>query len=174
MPCSAVQFFDLYRHPAGPPVHHFDLYRLDGSAGGEVFYRLDLPSSFNRAVSLVEWAERLPDALLPPDRLEVSLEVLDVGHGASGSSSNSSSSSTLADEPPAVLQLRVPPCCGTGGDLSPESGSGGGSSSGVQGTEVMDTGDDSDPYTDTRPRLVTLRAWGDDWAVRLQALTLEM
>lgn len=40
----------------GPEIHHFDLYRLSGTAGTG---RLSLSSSFSEAVSLIEWADRL-------------------------------------------------------------------------------------------------------------------
>jgi len=62
---------------AGPPVHHFDLYRLGGPAD---LARLALGASFAGAVALVEWAERLgPGA--PPARLDVHFAMLpDVRH----------------------------------------------------------------------------------------------
>lgn len=41
--------------PLGPPIHHYDLYRLKESE----LSRLDLEDSFGSAVSLIEWSERL-------------------------------------------------------------------------------------------------------------------
>ena len=41
---------------AGPPIHHYDLYRLTG--GGDMG-RLSLDSALSNAVCLIEWAERL-------------------------------------------------------------------------------------------------------------------
>jgi tRNA threonylcarbamoyladenosine biosynthesis protein TsaE len=64
-------------HPAprdaGPPIHHFDLYRLEpGSDMG----RLDMGASFSNAVSLVEWPERLAASHVPRQRLEVTIEIV--------------------------------------------------------------------------------------------------
>ena len=56
---------------AGPPIYHFDLYRLTQP---HELLRLDLPASFAGAVSLVEWAQRLAE--LPPQHLHVRIEVL--------------------------------------------------------------------------------------------------
>eukprot|EP00775_Hariotina_reticulata_P009522 gene9522-biopygen11411 len=57
----------------GPPIHHFDLYRLDRQSD---MSRLDLAQSFNGAVSLVEWAERLSEQQLPQQRLEVHIDIM--------------------------------------------------------------------------------------------------
>ncbi len=49
-----------------PPVAHFDLYRQEnGSADESLLDFLD----GERHLVLVEWAERLPDYALPPERL---------------------------------------------------------------------------------------------------------
>lgn len=53
-------------HP-GPPVHHFDLYRLGGAAD---LGRLQLGETLGATLSLVEWAERL-GAAAPPERLDL-------------------------------------------------------------------------------------------------------
>ncbi len=52
-------------------VWHFDLYRLERSADA---VELGIDEAFATAISLVEWPERL-DTLLPPDRLEVRLDI---------------------------------------------------------------------------------------------------
>ena len=65
---SSFQFCSI----AGPPIHHFDLYRLDSSSG---ISRLDLPYSFSHAVSLIEWAGKLHQ--LPSELLEVHITLLD-------------------------------------------------------------------------------------------------
>jgi tRNA A37 threonylcarbamoyladenosine biosynthesis protein TsaE len=57
----------------GPPIHHFDLYRLTKPAQ---LLRLDLAASFRTAVSLLEWAERLQEQT-PPERLEIHLGILE-------------------------------------------------------------------------------------------------
>ena len=51
----------------GPPVHHFDLYRLSGAAD---LGRLQLGETLGAALSLIEWAERL-GAAAPPERLDL-------------------------------------------------------------------------------------------------------
>lgn len=97
--------------PAGPPIHHFDLYRL---TAGYDLARLDLPASFSRAVCLVEWAERLQDlgggAHLPADHLAVRIAVVEAAEQArlqqklqqqqqqAGSSSGRSCMSGLGEE----------------------------------------------------------------------------
>ena len=58
-----------------PPLHHYDLYRLQPTASAMA--RLNLGASLSSAVSLVEWAERLAEAqLLPQQRLDVLLMVM--------------------------------------------------------------------------------------------------
>lgn len=50
-------------------IWHVDLYRLEDEAGLE---ELGLEDAFETAASLIEWPDRL-GALLPPERLEISL-----------------------------------------------------------------------------------------------------
>lgn len=58
-----------------PPLHHYDLYRLQPTASAMA--RLNLGATLGGAVTLVEWAERLAEAgLLPEERLDVLLMVL--------------------------------------------------------------------------------------------------
>ena len=52
-----------------------DLYRLPGETEQE-FSPLDFPHVFQNCVSLVEWPERLPETLVPKDRLDVSIEMV--------------------------------------------------------------------------------------------------
>ena len=52
-----------------------DLYRLKGETEQE-FSPLDLPHVFQNCVSLVEWPERLPEKLVPKERLDVSIEMI--------------------------------------------------------------------------------------------------
>lgn len=52
------------------PIYHFDTYRLKD---GDEFLNLGPDEYFDSAgLSFVEWADRVTD-LLPPDRLEVSI-----------------------------------------------------------------------------------------------------
>lgn len=54
------------------PIYHFDTYRL---ANSDQFASLGVEEYFfGDGVSLVEWADRVPDCL-PPDRLTISIEV---------------------------------------------------------------------------------------------------
>eukprot|EP00850_Spirogloea_muscicola_P023565 SM000368S13748 [mRNA] locus=s368:18191:19864:+ [translate_table: standard] len=73
VPSPTFLLQNVYDTHAGPPVHHFDLYRLQPSAS---FDRLGLPASFMEAVSLIEWPERL-GSLLPCDRLDIEIEALE-------------------------------------------------------------------------------------------------
>lgn len=68
---NLVQVYDL----PGAPVWHFDLYRLARPADA---YELGIEDAFAEAISLIEWPERL-GALLPADRLDVCLAMLDGG-----------------------------------------------------------------------------------------------
>ena len=64
---TLVQIYDLGK----VAVWHFDLYRLERGADA---VELGIDEAFATAISLVEWPERL-GTLLPPDRLEVRLEI---------------------------------------------------------------------------------------------------
>jgi len=69
---TSPTFVLMIRHEARLPLCHFDAYRLGGSealleiGAEEVLY--------GEGVCVVEWAERGADAL-PPDRLEIGMEV---------------------------------------------------------------------------------------------------
>jgi tRNA threonylcarbamoyladenosine biosynthesis protein TsaE len=63
---TLVQVYDV----APAPVWHFDLYRT--SAPDEAL-ELGIEEAFARAISLIEWPERLGD-LLPAERLDVALD----------------------------------------------------------------------------------------------------
>eukprot|EP00879_Flechtneria_rotunda_P027605 GHRR01029577.1.p1 GENE.GHRR01029577.1~~GHRR01029577.1.p1 ORF type:complete len:349 (+),score=135.47 GHRR01029577.1:278-1324(+) len=74
VPSPTYLLQQMYEEQDGPPIHHFDLYRLTTP---EDMDRLNLAASWNSAVSLVEWADRLPQQLLPVQRLEINIEILD-------------------------------------------------------------------------------------------------
>eukprot|EP00884_Botryococcus_braunii_P004690 jgi/Botrbrau1/14221/Bobra.0254s0010.1 len=65
---------NIYDETDGPPIHHFDLYRLSGGVGLE---RLDLSLSLATAVSLFEWPDRL-SAATPASRLDLHFSLLPV------------------------------------------------------------------------------------------------
>jgi tRNA threonylcarbamoyladenosine biosynthesis protein TsaE len=63
---SSPSFTLCNMYATEPPVAHFDLYRQkNGSADESLLDFLD----GERHLVLVEWAERLPEYALPPDRL---------------------------------------------------------------------------------------------------------
>lgn len=71
-------FVMVHRYEGRLTVNHVDLYRV---APGESIADLALPDHFGGdGVTLVEWAEHLPEAGRPRPRLEVHLEHL--GHDA--------------------------------------------------------------------------------------------
>ena len=69
--------FTLMQTYQGPdfPLAHFDLYRLKHP--GEAF-EIGLDEALDVGAIVVEWSERLEGAL-PPDRLDVRLEIADEG-----------------------------------------------------------------------------------------------
>ena len=56
-----------------PPIHHYDLYRLE--TGSDMDF-LNLKDSFTSAVALVEWAERLDSKYIPSERLELDFKIV--------------------------------------------------------------------------------------------------
>lgn len=71
---TSPTFTLIHEYPGRPPLYHFDLYRLRGSAELE---DLDCDDYFfGRGVTVVEWAEKA-GPLLPRRRWEVRLEILD-------------------------------------------------------------------------------------------------
>lgn len=65
--------FTLVREYEGRvPLHHLDVYRLDRE---QEAIDLGLDELFDGAVTVIEWGEGV-QSLLPPDRLEVTLELL--------------------------------------------------------------------------------------------------
>lgn len=58
---------------AGPPIHHFDLYRLNGALD---LQRIGWAQSLQAAVCLVEWPDVLGDHL-PSERLDIRIDVAD-------------------------------------------------------------------------------------------------
>ncbi len=75
VPSPTFTLVEVYEMTPGPPVWHFDLYRLKDP---EEVLELGIEDAFAEAISLIEWPERL-GRLLPPDRLDV-----DLADGATG------------------------------------------------------------------------------------------
>ena len=68
-------FIMVNRHDGRYPLHHVDLYRLKE---GESFEDLGLEELFgSEGVTVVEWAERLPDAARPRERVDIHISHLD-------------------------------------------------------------------------------------------------
>lgn len=137
-------------HPAGPPIHHFDLYRLTQQYD---LARLDLPASFSRAVCLVEWPERLAgSAAQPLQPLHVYISILAAAEQerlqAARHSGGSSRSGREAQQSEAA-----------DGDEA------GGGSSGSSGSD-----DDDETGGDARWRRIQLVPAGPRWQRRLQLL----
>jgi tRNA threonylcarbamoyl adenosine modification protein YjeE len=167
VPSPTFLLQQVYDDHEGPPIHHFDLYRLDASAPGATA-RLDLPTSFTRAVSLIEWPERLA--------------------GGGGDGSGGSGSEGAGAYPAAWLELSIEPlgddeqrraaAAAAGAAETRAASSSNGSSSGGSSSfdddgdgDGADTDDDDDdPYADRRWRRVSLRARGAAWQERLAAL----
>ena len=57
-------------YPTTPPVMHCDLYRSPGSLPDEIAEGLDRPE----IISVLEWSEYLPEAEMPQDYLDISLQ----------------------------------------------------------------------------------------------------
>ncbi|MBM3306802.1 MAG: tRNA (adenosine(37)-N6)-threonylcarbamoyltransferase complex ATPase subunit type 1 TsaE [Candidatus Eisenbacteria bacterium] len=71
---SSPSFVIVNEYAGRVPVIHVDLYRLsDAGPLHELGYR---ELFYGEGVALVEWADRVPE-LLPKDRLDVSLELVD-------------------------------------------------------------------------------------------------
>jgi tRNA threonylcarbamoyladenosine biosynthesis protein TsaE len=83
----------------GVTVHHMDLWRLPE---GKVAQLVDLPSVFSECVSLIEWPDRLGDAM-PAEHLSVSLSIDDGALEPAGGDDDGAAEDT--DEQPRVATL---------------------------------------------------------------------
>ncbi|GBG79301.1 hypothetical protein CBR_g29451 [Chara braunii] len=73
VPSPTFLLQQIYEDHAGPPVHHFDLYRLSSASN---FDRLGLKLSFANAVTLIEWPERM-GSRIPEERLDLRIGLLE-------------------------------------------------------------------------------------------------
>jgi len=62
---TLVQFYE----GAGPPMAHFDLYRLSDP---DEAYEIGLDEALEDGAAIIEWPERL-EGRLPPDRLDIEI-----------------------------------------------------------------------------------------------------
>ena len=70
---TLVQFYESHAPDKGPPVAHFDLYRL--TRPDEAF-EIGLDEALDEGCALIEWPERLgddPGHMLGPDRLRITI-----------------------------------------------------------------------------------------------------
>ncbi len=70
VPSPTFTLVQVYERP-GPPVWHFDCYRL---AAPEEAVELGLDQALGEGVALVEWPERL-GSFLPDRRLDIAIEI---------------------------------------------------------------------------------------------------
>lgn len=92
VPSPTFLLQNTYDEHDGPPIHHFDFYRLQSDRD---FGRLNLDASFSGAVCLVEWAERLQAVgRLPDEHLAVHIEVVLKGNGGTAGEAASRSDIT--------------------------------------------------------------------------------
>ena len=149
------QVYDARDPTLGPPVHHFDLYRLETAAE---MAKLGLEDSFARAASVVEWAERLEGTPMEPtSRLDVFVAVAAAEEEDGKSASSSSAERGFANGPTTVLALTGDP-----DEEDPE-----------ELDELDDELDDPDAdpaFLDRRGRTFTLEPRGEAWARRVEKI----
>lgn len=71
---TLVQFYDSHAPERGPPIAHFDLYRLNRP---EEAFEIGLDEALDVGAALIEWPERLgdnPARTLGPDILTITLQ----------------------------------------------------------------------------------------------------
>ena len=69
---TSPTFVLVHEYEGTVPVYHLDAYRLRGSADAEALGTEEM--FFGDGVAIVEWAERIPDAL-PDERLNMTLAI---------------------------------------------------------------------------------------------------
>lgn len=150
--------------------------------------RLDVASSFKTAVNLVEWSERLPEQLLPEQRLEVHIDILPEQQLQRSSGSADAVQQQHSSDLRGLLQQQ--------GDAT-DSHVQGDMVLGTPGidnlqwpidesntTQSWDTGEEELSgteaeyeealYTDERARRVVLKAVGQAWVARLKQLAAQL
>lgn len=70
---TSPTFVLVHQYQGRLPVYHIDAYRLRGPADAEAIGTDEM--FFGDGVTIVEWAERI-EAALPPERLEITLEIV--------------------------------------------------------------------------------------------------
>jgi tRNA threonylcarbamoyladenosine biosynthesis protein TsaE len=77
VPSPTFTLVQTYQGGGGLALAHFDLYRLKSAAEA---YELGLDEALDVGAAVIEWPERLDDAL-PGDRLDVEIAIPDDGEG---------------------------------------------------------------------------------------------
>ncbi|KAG2433866.1 hypothetical protein HXX76_008220 [Chlamydomonas incerta] len=171
VPSPTFLLQNTYDEHQGPPIHHFDFYRL---ASVQDFNRLDLEGSLTRAVCLMEWPERLP--VLPGEYLAVNIEVVDELPELPPSASSGDS----GDFPGALvlpaLGIRRSRKAPRGRAFAVSDSYDSDSESSFVATDSaysasdVDTEQEPDEFTDRRPRIVTLTPFGSYWEGRARRI----
>ncbi|GLC34765.1 hypothetical protein PLESTM_000237700 [Pleodorina starrii] len=169
VPSPTFLLQNTYDEHQGPPIHHFDFYRLTSV---QDFNRLDIAGSLTRAVCLMEWPERLPS--LPTQCLAVQIEVVDDPPAAlqalSAASAHGTSHATSGSSPFRTHRLRPARGKAFAVDGSYDSDSECTCTAAVCAPEDVDTELDADDFTDRRQRVVTLTPYGSYWEGRARRI----
>ncbi|GLI61475.1 hypothetical protein VaNZ11_003872 [Volvox africanus] len=166
VPSPTFLLQNTYDEHQGPPIHHFDFYRLSSL---QDFNRLDLEGSLAHAVCLMEWPERLPS--LPPHCLAVQIEILDESPAALQALGLPLASPAAANGSAMPASART-----LGLGINGSYDDNGGLSHSVSATthknvpEDVDTEAEGDEFIDRRLRLVTLTPYGSYWESRARRI----
>ncbi|KAI3428791.1 hypothetical protein D9Q98_007610 [Chlorella vulgaris] len=147
VPSPTFLLQNIYNEHPGPPIHHFDLYRLTQQYD---LARLDLQSSFTQAVCLVEWPQRMGLQHLPQEHLALHISIL-----------------SPAEQQQAQQQLAAAESSAVGSvDLGCQQGEPGGGAE----EDAVDGSSIDDGSGDARWRRMWLTPMGKRWLPRLQLL----
>lgn len=78
VPSPSFTLVQSYETPDGREIAHFDLYRLESP---DDVWELGWEEALIRAITLLEWPERLEDRLLPSDRLDIAIKPTGTAEG---------------------------------------------------------------------------------------------
>mmetsp|Transcript_37454 Transcript_37454/g.83355 ORF Transcript_37454/g.83355 Transcript_37454/m.83355 type:complete len:271 (+) Transcript_37454:38-850(+) len=146
VPSPTYLLQNVYDDHGDPPIHHFDLYRLTSNTD---LGRLSLAESWQKAVSLVEWADRL-EGRMPEQRLSIHIKVMDdLSEGQDG----------LFGMGPRPMQPGQQPAGSSTSQTATQSP--------LDEEGTIDLGEEVDLYTDRRWRQVVLEPHGPHWQARV-------
>ncbi|KAG2486484.1 hypothetical protein HYH03_014788 [Edaphochlamys debaryana] len=181
VPSPTFLLQNTYDEHDGPPIHHFDFYRLTSV---QDFNRLDLQGSLVHAVSLMEWPERLPT--LPGEYLAIHIQVVDQlperptsicdddpdgNGGGNGGGDCGPSSKPISLAGLARGRWRHRPSRGRAYAVEGSYDSDGESISPTSTWNALDDEElEMEDFTDRRPRLVTLTPHGSYWEGRARRI----